>query len=233
MNSLVSCKIDLISDGVKISEGAIRYQVPVKATELLIACSNGTVRKTALVRKLIEFGADKDTPLQCIACQDESGCTCGIGGLTATQTACFFCSLENLLQIDEPEIPNTDDADDACNPKEEIYWSLRIPDESPPDDVGHFHYLSSKRKRASKRKTPIKKRAEDLGIELELTPSGLRDDAAHGSPRKKKDARTKLQRLQKARHQKVDRAEIKSQNEALHERRNSLSAARMRVSRYF
>ena len=72
VNSLVSCKIDLIADGVKISEGAIRYQVPVKATELHIACSNGTVRKSALVRKLIEFGADKDTPLQCIACHDAS-----------------------------------------------------------------------------------------------------------------------------------------------------------------
>jgi hypothetical protein len=233
VNRLISCNIDIISDGFKISNGVIRSLVPVKATELQIACSNGTVRKIALVRKLIEFGADKNKPLQCTACQGGGGCTCGIGGLTATQISIFFDKLERSLRIDEPESPSTGDADGACNPKEEIYWSLRILDESKHDvDDAYSHYLPAKRKRPSKRVTPIKKRAENLGIELELTPVGVRDIVAYGSPSKKKEARTQLQRLQKARHQKVDRAEIKSQNEALHERRQALDAAHKRVSRY-
>ena len=61
-----------------------------------------------------------------------------------------------------------------------------------------------------RRQTPVKDRAVKVGLELPPTPAGVREVIEHGSPSKKCEAKTKLQRHQKRCQQKVDRAEARA-----------------------
>ena len=74
-------------------------------------------------------------------------------------------------------------------------------------DMEDIDELVSRKRRNPRRTTPVKQRAQKIGLELPPTPSGIRQALAGEDDEPKKDARRRLQRHQKACQQAVDRGE--------------------------
>ena len=90
--------------------------------------------------------------------------------------------------------------------------SLKLTDRAPESPVGLFKNNGGPKRQ--RRDTPVKARAENVGVQLPPTPAGVRSDIKNGSPNMKTEARHKLQKHQKACQQKVERAELAADPEA-------------------
>ena len=74
--------------------------------------------------------------------------------------------------------------------------------------LGDIIPLLTEKKKRRLRKTPMKTRAENVGVVLAPTPAGLRDAVESSSPATRSKARHNLQRHHKSCEQKVARAEL-------------------------
>ena len=96
--------------------------------------------------------------------------------------------------------------------------------------LGDIIPLLTEKKKRRLRKTPMKTRAENVGVVLAPTPAGLRDAVESSSPATRSKARHGLQRHHKSCEQKVARAELmQSSDESAKER--FISKRRLAVQR--
>ena len=141
---------------------------------------------TEITKLLLEWGANRQATAELIRCTGDGDCP---------------YDSKVPLEIARLIARHPDDGD-----------SLKLTDHAPESLVGLFKNNGGPKRQ--RRETPVKARAENVGVQPPPTPAGVRSDIKNGSPNMKTEARHKLQKHKKACQQKVERAELAADPEA-------------------